>query len=83
MEMEGATTTIACKFDPALFISHRRACLFNIIRLYHDKIPKEFYDWLYSDEVDLWSVDGIETALSKLEKILGITIITQSETDDP
>jgi hypothetical protein len=83
MEMEGATTTIVCKFDPALFISHRRACLYEIIDTYRDRIPDDFIDWLYSGEVDLWTVDGIETALLKLEKIIGKTIITQPETDDP
>jgi hypothetical protein len=77
------TETIICRYSPALFISHRRACLFHVINKYRDRIPDDFIDWLYSGEVDLWTADGIETALLKLEKIIGKTIITQPETDDP
>ena len=77
------TEAIICKYNPMLFISHRRACLYEIIDTYRDRIPDDFIDWLYSGEVDLWTVDGIETALLKLEKIIGKTIITQPETDDP
>jgi hypothetical protein len=38
---------------------------------------------LYSGEVNLWEVDGIETALLKLEQYVGKTIITRPATDEP
>jgi hypothetical protein len=74
-------TAIICRYDPAFYISDRRACLFEILERYRDKIPDEYIDWLYSGKVNLWEVDGIETALSKLEQYIGKTIITLPEPD--
>jgi hypothetical protein len=75
-------TAIICRFDPTFYISDRRACLFDVIEKYRDKIPDEFIDWLYSGEVNLWEVDNIETALLKLEQYVGKTIITRPTTDE-
>jgi hypothetical protein len=81
--MKETETTIICKFDPAFYISDRRACLFDILEKYRDKIPDEYINWLYSGEVNLWEVDGLETALSKLEQYIGKTIITLPDDSDP
>jgi len=74
--MEIGEKVITCRYDPAHYISDRRACLFEIIKRYRELIPDEFFDWLYSGEVNLWEVDGIEMALLKFEKYIGKTILT-------
>jgi hypothetical protein len=79
--MKETETTIVCRFDPAFYISDRRACLFDIIEKYRERIPDEFFDWLYSGKVNLWEVDGLEQALSRLERYIGKTIITLPEPD--
>jgi hypothetical protein len=74
-------TTITCRYSPSLYVTHRRACLFYILNKYRQKIPDEVVDEIYT--LNLWEVDNIETALAKLEKYVGKTIITLPESDDP
>ena len=72
-------SAIVCHFDPSLYISHRRACLFYVINTYRDRIPDEVITEIY--RMNLWEADNIETALAKLKPYIGKTIITRPATD--
>jgi hypothetical protein len=68
-------TEIICMFEPLYYITDRRNCLFYVLEKYRDRIPDEVIDKIY--EMNLWEVDGLENALSLLERYIGKTIITR------
>jgi hypothetical protein len=79
------TTVIKCYFDPTWYITDRRRCVNRILEEFGDKVPDELrYEWY--DMPNDAGVDEIETFISKLEKALGVTVLTIPETeakDDP
>jgi hypothetical protein len=76
--METGRVTIVCKFDPALYIEHRVACVRDIMFDNRDKIPDEVYEEIADNlrkAMYMGSLDYYYEAVSLLEKVLGITII--------
>jgi hypothetical protein len=73
-------TEIICWFEPSSYITDRRGCLFYILENYRNMIPDNVVFEIY-DEMNLWDVDGLESALRKVEKYIGKTIITRPITD--
>jgi len=71
---------IVCKFDSALYITHRLACIADVMKEYAWKVPEEMFDeWRRVARSE--NVDEIEAFIGKLERILGITILTLPRVD--
>jgi hypothetical protein len=74
---------IICRFDPALYITHRKACIANVMKEYvFGKVEPEVYDELYDEWRKLGeNIDELEMFITKLERILGVTILTLPRVD--
>jgi S-adenosylmethionine/arginine decarboxylase-like enzyme len=73
---------IVCRFDPALYITHRKACIANVMKMVFEKVEPEIYDELYDEWRKLGeNIDELERFITKLERILGITILTLPRVD--
>jgi len=66
---------IICRFDPALYLSHRLQCIEEIIKEYSEKMTIELFDeWQRVARSE--DVNEIEEFVTKLERIIGKTILT-------
>jgi hypothetical protein len=70
--------TIICKFDAILYVSHRIACLEDIIYENIDKLSSEDFEYVVDNIVKFRNTADYSyfyNAKLKLEELLGITIL--------